>query len=65
MNFKIDENLPTELADDLRQFGHHADTVLDRTLLTLDKGIADVRRLPASRFLFPFPLCRLNITRSN
>jgi hypothetical protein len=27
MNFKIDENLPTELADELRQLGHDADTV--------------------------------------
>jgi hypothetical protein len=67
MNSKIDENLPAELADDLRQLGHDADTVLgeglrgakdpavvdaarasDRVLFALDKGIANVRRFPAS-----------------
>lgn len=67
MNFKTDENLPTELADDLRELGHDADTVLgeglcgaedpavvevarasDRILFTLDNGIANVRRFPAS-----------------
>ena len=63
MRFKLDENLPVELAADLRAIGHDADTVADeglcgeadpavveaatiagRILLTLDKGIADVRR---------------------
>ncbi len=62
MKFKMDENLPTELVDDLRVAGHEAETVSDegltgapdpvilenvlnegRTLLTMDKGIADVR----------------------
>ena len=66
MKFKLDENLPVELADDLRGLGHDADTVVseglrgapdpvvveaaravDRVLLTLDKGIANVVRYPA------------------
>lgn len=65
MRFKLDENLPVELLDDLRAAGHDADglrdegligapddVVLDlvrrenRVLLTLDKGIADVRAYP-------------------
>ena len=62
MRFKLDENLPVELALELRAMGHDVDTVADerlcgqpdpavveaswsadRILLTLDKGIADVR----------------------
>lgn len=62
MRFKPDENLPVDLAAELRALGHDADTVADeglcgeadaavveaasiadRILLTLDKGIADVR----------------------
>jgi hypothetical protein len=62
MKFKVDENLPVELVDDLRSLGHDAQSVLDegatgatdsailatirtegRVLLTMDKGIADVR----------------------
>lgn len=33
MKFKIDENLPSELAADLRHLGHEADTVFDEGLL--------------------------------
>ncbi|MCW5980559.1 MAG: DUF5615 family PIN-like protein [Bryobacteraceae bacterium] len=29
MKFKIDENMPSELAVDLRDLGHEADTVFD------------------------------------
>jgi hypothetical protein len=66
VRFKLDENLPIELLDDLRTAGHKADglrdegllgapddAVLDlarrenRILLTLDKGIADIRAYPA------------------
>jgi predicted nuclease of predicted toxin-antitoxin system len=62
VRFKLDENLPAELAPELRAMGHDTDTVADeglcgepdptvveaastarRILLTLDKGIADVR----------------------
>jgi uncharacterized protein with PIN domain len=62
VRFKLDENLPVELAPELRAMGHDTDTVADqglcgeadpvvveaasvadRILLTLDKGIADVR----------------------
>jgi hypothetical protein len=65
VKFKLDENLPVELLEDLRAAGHEADglhdegligapddAVLDlvrrerRVLLTLDKGIADVRAYP-------------------
>ena len=37
MRFKIDENLPGELAADLRQAGHEADTVSDQGM----SGAAD------------------------
>jgi hypothetical protein len=69
VRFKLDENLPAELLDDLRAAGHEADglrdeelsgapdaAVLDlvrregRVLLTLDKGIADVRAYPPERY---------------
>jgi predicted nuclease of predicted toxin-antitoxin system len=62
VRFKLDENLPVELAPEFRAMGHDTDTVADeglcgepdpavveaasaahRILLTLDKGIADVR----------------------
>jgi predicted nuclease of predicted toxin-antitoxin system len=65
MKFKIDENLPAEIATDLKAAGHDAETVFDeghagsadlvitavaqregRVLLTMDKGIADVRAYP-------------------
>ena len=65
MKFKLDENLPLELAGDLVRLGHNADTVLKeglcgaddrevvhaasssgRILMTLDKGIASLPRLP-------------------
>ncbi len=39
MKFKLDENLPTELAADLRVIGHEADTVLDEGL----RGAADTK----------------------
>ena len=67
MRLKLDENLPVELAAELRAMGHDADTVpdeglcgeadpaiveaasfADRILLTLDKGIADVRSQPGA-----------------
>lgn len=69
MKFKIDENLPDELAADLTTSGHDPKTVVQerlagapddlllrvahsegRVLLTLDKGIANVRRNPPGAF---------------
>ena len=69
MKFKIDENLPGELAGDLRAAGHDADTVPNqglagapdptimacvqtegRAILTMDKGIADVRVYPPDQY---------------
>jgi predicted nuclease of predicted toxin-antitoxin system len=69
MKFKIDENLPNEIAADLRAAGHEADTVFDeglagspdpaimarvqsegRALLTMDKGIADIRLYPPHQY---------------
>jgi len=41
MRFKIDENLPGELAADLRQAGHEADTVSDQGM----SGAADAEVL--------------------
>ncbi len=65
MKFKVDENLPAELLDDLRQAGEEGETVTDEglagapdsivleqvrreglVLLTLDKGIGDIRNYP-------------------
>jgi hypothetical protein len=69
MKFKIDENLPAEIATDLKGAGHDAETVFDeshagaadsvvtevaqredRVLLTMDKGIADVRAYPPEEY---------------
>jgi len=69
MKFKLDENLPLEIADLFQQAGHDADTVQseglsgasdseilrqarddNRLLLTMDKGIADVRRFPPDQY---------------
>lgn len=69
MRFKIDENLPVELADLLRSSGHEADTVGDeqmsgvgdsalaalcqserRSLITLDRGFADIRAYPPAEY---------------
>lgn len=69
MKFKIDENLPVEIVDEIRGLGHEGDTVFDeelsgfpdakvlgaaekgkRVLLTMDKGVANVRLYPPERF---------------
>jgi predicted nuclease of predicted toxin-antitoxin system len=69
MKFKLDENLPLEIADAFRDTGHEIDSVqsegltgasdqeiLERVqaenqvLLTMDKGIADVRLFPPSKY---------------
>jgi len=69
MKLKLDENIPAELLDDLREAGHEVDSVREeglagapdpvvleqaraegRVLLTLDKGIGDLRAYPPGRF---------------
>lgn len=69
MRFKVDENLPTEAARDLRAAGHDTESVVDeglagspdpplmerakreeRVFLTMDKGVADVRRFPPEEY---------------
>ena len=35
MKFKLDENLPIELTEDLRSLGHDADTVADEEFAAL------------------------------
>jgi predicted nuclease of predicted toxin-antitoxin system len=52
MRIKLDENLPAELADDLRRLGHLVDTVGDEGLLGhADPFVADAARR-ARRCLF-------------
>ena len=69
MKFKLDENLPLEIADAFRDAGHEIDSVYNEgltgaidekilaaiqieglILLTMDKGIADIRRFPPSEY---------------
>ncbi|MGB6946182.1 MAG: DUF5615 family PIN-like protein [Bryobacteraceae bacterium] len=69
MKFKLDENLPLEIADTFRDAGHEIDSVQsegltgasdlkileqvrleNQILLTMDKGIADVRLFPPSQY---------------
>lgn len=55
MKFKLDENIPVELHDE-RIAGATDEVILERArsegrvLLTMDKGIADVRRFPPRRY---------------
>lgn len=69
MRFKVDENLPIEVAQLLRSAGHEADTVAvehasgamdpdlatlckreHRSLITLDRGFADIRAYPPAEY---------------
>ncbi len=69
MKLKLDENIPVELLDDLREGGHDGDSVRDegltgapdpiildraraeaRVLITLDKGLGDLRAYPPSQY---------------
>ena len=45
MKFKIDENLPIEIVDEIRGLGHEADTVIDEGL----KGFVDPEILAAAK----------------
>ena len=63
MNFKIDENLPTELADDLRQPGHDADTVLGEGLRgAKDPAVVEAARA-SDRILFTLDKGIANVRR--
>jgi hypothetical protein len=46
MKFKLDENLPRELADDLPRLLLQAARTAGRVLLALDKGIASLLQHP-------------------
>jgi predicted nuclease of predicted toxin-antitoxin system len=55
--FKLDENLPLEIAVAFQDSGHYVDVEIldharadDRILLTMDKDIADVRLFPPSEY---------------
>jgi len=69
MKFKLDENLPLEIADAFRAAGHEIDSVQsegltgandlkilqqvqieNQILLTMDKGIADIRLFPPALY---------------
>jgi predicted nuclease of predicted toxin-antitoxin system len=69
MKFKLDENLPLEIADAFQDAGHEIDSVQsegltgasdlkilyhvqieNQILLTMDKGIADIRLFPPSQY---------------
>ncbi len=45
MRFKIDENLPSDLADDLQALGHDAHTVYDESLV----GVGDPQLVEVAR----------------
>ena len=45
MRFKVDENLPVEIGEDLRLLGHAADTVAEESL----RGAADSRVVELAR----------------
>jgi len=63
MNFKLDENLPTELADDLRQLGHSADTVVEEGLRGAnDPAVVEAARA-SDRILFTLDKGIANVRR--
>lgn len=51
MKFKIDENLPAEITDDLRALGHDAMTVVDQGMTGFDDARLMVRVQDESRVL--------------
>ena len=63
MKFKLDENLPVELATDLRGLGHDADTVVDEGLGgAADPAVVDAA-LAADRILFTLDKGIANLQR--
>jgi predicted nuclease of predicted toxin-antitoxin system len=51
MKFKLDENLPLELADDLARLGHDADTVYSERLAGADDATVVQAALATGRIL--------------
>ena len=49
MKFKLDENLPAEIADDLRALGHDAMTVVDQGMAGIDDALLLARVEQESR----------------
>jgi predicted nuclease of predicted toxin-antitoxin system len=63
VKFKLDENLPVELATDLRGLGHDADTVTDEGLRgAADPAVVDAA-LAADRILFTLDKGIANLQR--
>ncbi len=54
MKFKIDENLPAKIADDLRALGHEAMTVVDQGMTGFDDARLMVRVQDESRDCWGF-----------
>jgi predicted nuclease of predicted toxin-antitoxin system len=51
MRFKLDENLPHELADDLTRLGHDADTVHSEGLVGAEDAVVVKAARSSSRIL--------------
>ena len=51
MRFKIDENMPAEIAQDLRSLGHDATTVIDQGMTGVDDELL-VARVEAEARIF-------------
>ena len=63
MKFKLDENLPVELATDLRELGYDADTVIDEGLCgAADPTVVD-SAFAADRILFTLDKGIANLRR--
>lgn len=64
MKFKLDENLPVELATDLRGLGHDADTVADEGPAgAADPAVVEAA-VAAGRILFTLDKGIANLQRS-
>lgn len=63
MKFKLDENLPVELADDLRGLGHDAGTVADEGLRGAPDPIVMDAAVAAHRVLFTLDKGIANLQR--
>ena len=63
MNFKLDENLPVELAHDLRRLGHKADTVMDEGLCGAEDSTVVEAARTSQRILLTLDKGIANIVR--